>query len=239
MKTKTLNNKLLIFNSNIIDGNMSYKYANSKEEVDSNKNKFYESLNLKYDNIYNLCVTYSDKILVINSMPTNKEIVADSIITNCENFFITLGFADCIPLIIYDRRKEIFSFSHLGWQSICVDLHKKVIKKMTQEMKSDFSDLMVYIGPSIKVNSYAFENPAQLSMPGWSSYLLHKNGLYHIDLVKYVVDNIIDLGVLQENIIISPVDTGNNDEYFSHYRSMHDRLYKEGRFILGVGKVRK
>lgn len=237
MENRVLGKKLFIFNSNVSDGNMSYKYASNKEIVNANKKKFYELLKINEENIYNLHVTFSDKISIIDSKPINKEIVADSIITGLDNFFITLGFADCIPLIIYDQVNDFFSFSHLGWQSICVDLHKKIVQKMIKDMHSNLSDLILYIGPSIKVKSYAFENPSQLSMSNWSSYLTYMNGLYHVDLTKYVVDNILDLGVSRKNIIISSVDTGNNNEYFSHYRSMHDKFYTEGRFLLGAGKL--
>lgn len=236
MEAKIFNNRLLIFNSNVSDGNMSYKYSENDEIVEKNKKNLYKQLKINEDYIYNLRVTNSDKISIIHSRPNDKEIVADSIISSLEDFYITLCFADCIPLIILDTNNDLFSFSHLGWQSICADLHKKIIVKMIQEMNSNPSDLILYIGPSIKAASYAFTNPVQLSMPFWDPYLLYNEGMYHIDLIKYVVDNILNLGILQKNIIISPVDTGNNDEYFSHYRSMHDKLYQEGRFILGVGK---
>jgi copper oxidase (laccase) domain-containing protein len=67
-------------------------------------------------------------------------------------------------------------------------------------------------------------------LPEWQPYIEDlASGETTIDLIAFNRDQLIELGVQEENISIDPVDTVTSDDYFSHYRSVRTGEL-EGRF---------
>jgi len=216
--------------SKVNDGNMSFKYGD-KNDVLKNKTNFFDQNNIK--NSILMKINYSDKIQIVENIEEN-EIFSDCLITKIPNLFLYINFADCIPMILFDNVQNILAIVHLGWQSIELNLHTKVIQHFIDNFNSKKENLIVTLGPSIKKDSYILKNPSQLKFECWNNYLENiGNDYYKIDLNKYVVDSIIKTGV--ENIINSNIDTATNKNYFSHYRTVYiDKNEKEGRFIFGA-----
>ncbi len=224
-------NNLLIFYSNTEDGNMSKKYGNESTVIDNQKRFFY-NIGISNNNYY-LKITNGD-IIKEFSEPSDLDIEADAIISRSYNKFFYLAFGDCIPMVVYDKKNDIVVFAHLGWKSICLDLHKKVIIKLLDDYNSSIRNLIIYFGPAIAANSYVFSNPAQLHMPEWKSFVKKIGNSYSVDLISYIIKGLIDIGVDLKQIKESKVDTATNLDFFSHYRSVHSG-YPEGRFIFGAG----
>lgn len=202
--------------------------------VQKNKSNFFDSINLHESKLYSLDILYSDVIIDLTIKPSSNVLNCDAVITQLKDIYTYLAFGDCIPFVVYDQEKSVFAFAHLGWQSICKDLHTKVIKKILMQYNSNPSNLKIFFGPSITKESYAFENPAQLQFPEWKNHISYEKGLYHIDLIGYIVDQICCLGIDMKNISKSNINTATDLNYFSHYRSTRTQE-KEGRFIYGAG----
>lgn len=225
---------LQYFYSYTSDGNMSLKYG-VMDEVEKSQKEFFNTINIPVESTYRMDILYSDEVLMLHDVPTEHSLKCDAVISTKKDLYVFLAFGDCIPFVAYDDEKKVFAFAHLGWQSICKDLHLKVLKIMNSNYGCNLEEIKIFFGPSITKESYAFENPAQLTMPQWKEYIRYTDNLYHIDLVKYIVDNIKKLGVSHDNISLSNIDTATNPDFFSHYRSMHNPSEKEGRFIFGAG----
>lgn len=234
MKKDIKQKKVVFFCSHTQDGNMSKKYGN-EEEVKKNIQNFFEKVGISQKDCCNYTILNSDVICTYEQLQNGLE-ETDAVIITKPNQYVYLNFGDCIPLVVFDNQKNILGFAHMGWNSICKDLHMKLIRYMMQNYESELKDLTVYFGPSISSDSYAFANPAQKDMPEWKDFLYKENDLYHIDLVGYIIQGLEKLGIDQRKIIKNNVDTATNKDYYSHYRStqFHEA---EGRFIFGVGIV--
>lgn len=230
----TLSNKLTIFCSKVEDGNMSYKFG-VKEQVAQNIQEYLKKINILQEKTYNLKILNSDKIRHLTRDNITNEIEADAVIITEPDIYIYLAFGDCIPFIAYDEKKKILGYAHLGWRSICVKLHNKLINEMVKNYECDIEDIKIIFGPSVSASSYAFPNPAQKDMSDWKNYVFLKESLYYIDLEGYIINDIKMLGIVEENINRNIIDTASDDEFFSHYRSMHNKEVEEGRFIFGAG----
>ena len=226
-----------ILNSLKKDGNMSANYG-KKEEVIQNRKKFFHD-KIPYENTIRIIANHSDKIKILddNFLKDKKYLSTYTIETDCifltkKDIFVYIAFADCIPLVIYDKKKDILAFAHLSNKSASLNLHLKVIDKFINEFKSNKDDLIVEFGPSIKGESYVFESPYQLEIKKWKEYLIDiGNNNYEIHLDKYIYDDIVRFGI--KKIITNDIDTCTNENYFSHYNAMKGNE-KEGRFICGV-----
>lgn len=212
--------------SHASDGNMSKKYS---QDGYSNRVKFLKEHNIDIDN--SICLNIYNKD-IIKELHDEKEFIdTDCVITNKKNKFLYLVFADCIPFIVYDSRKEILSFTHLGWSSVHYNLHKKVIKKFLDN-GSNNDDLKVILGPSIKKDSYIKENPSQKEEKEWNNYLEDLgNNQYKVDIFNKVIDDIKEMNI--DNIDYNYIDTFKDNSYFSHMRSTINKE-SEGRFLYGV-----
>ena len=231
--------KLKVINSSKKDGNMSPRFKD-KEDVLSNKKEFFNKNDIDINKSLKIKVTYSDNIFILDkdfikdNDLSNINIDTDCIITKEPNIFLYLYFADCIPLIIYDNKNNVLAFAHMGWQSIELDLHKKIIQVLKEKYKTNPTDIKVVLGPSIKKESYVLKNPSQLKLERWHPFLKEvKKDYYEIDLSGYLVDSLNKEDIV--NIEVSPIDTAKDNNYFSHYRCVYiNKDEKEGRFIVGA-----
>lgn len=223
--------KYRIINSTVEDGNMSSKFGYHSEVAENRKN-FFEKNNIKTS--VSLKPLNTSKITVLSKIENDSDIEADCLITNKPDVLLYLGFGDCIPMVVYDRRQKIISLTHLGWESIVQNLQKEVINYYIKNFKSNISDLEVVLGPSIKKDSNIQKNPSQLQMPEWKNYIQDiGEDNYKVDLNKFVCDSLKSINI--NNIINSDIDTASNPNYFSHHRYLYiDRSIPEGRFIYGV-----
>lgn len=78
----------------------------------------------------------------------------DGIITNVKNTIIGVFTADCVPIIIIDKKNKVSAAVHSGWRGTIASITKKAIQKMIDDYSSDVNDIEVYIGPHIRKCCY-------------------------------------------------------------------------------------
>lgn len=213
--------------SHASDGNMSKKYC---LEGKLNRNNYLSKYNIKESDTVCLNILNCDIIKYVDNSDINF-VDADAIITNKKNIFLYQVFADCIPMVIYDKEKELLGFAHLGWKSIYLNLHVKLIDRFI-DSGSSIDNIKVILGPSIKKESYIKDNPIQKDMDEWINYVkLVDNNMYSVDIFGKVIDDIKNMGII--NIKYDDIDTYSDKNYFSHMRSINNNI-KEERFLYGV-----
>lgn len=220
------------------DGNMSTKYSS---DASFNRELFLERHEIDKDCCIFLQPSNSDVIVALDQKMVQRydslysiEIEADALVCDIPGVMVYLNFGDCIPFTVYDVQKRVFVFAHLGWKSVYLDLHLKIVTYLMEHYGSLVQDLRVYVGPSIKAASYVFQDSVQVHDPRWKNYVALEPDGYHISLDGYIKGTLQDMGVSEENILVSPVDTGSDLSYFSNYR--YSTLQDEeayGRFFYG------
>lgn len=229
-----------ILSSKIEDGNMSLKYDLDGSAI-LNRKKFFHKNKIPYENTLLMKVKYSDSIIGLaddffkeHSDLSKVEIEADAIIIQRPNVFLYLPFGDCIPMAVFDSKNEVLAFAHMGWQSTELNFHIKIIEYMKRYYGTNISDIEIFLGPSIKKESYILKNPSQLKYKEWHSFLNHiGEDNYEIDLNGYICSGLDRLGI--RNIKNSTVDTVKDSSYFSHYRVIYkNKEEQEGRFVCGA-----
>ncbi|ADZ20749.1 hypothetical protein BJV85_002298 [Clostridium acetobutylicum] len=130
--------------------------------------------------------THSDIILNYDS---DKELLeGDALITDKDNTLVGVFTADCVPVLLYDKSKNVMAAVHSGWKGTSDMIVKKTIIKMKQEFLSTASDITVYIGPHNKACCYEFGEEALSEFEGSGIYdisEIYKDG--KLDLEKCIV----------------------------------------------------
>ena len=98
---------------------------------------------------------HSNKFVFINKNfnLNKKNINADAIITNQKKIPIAVLTADCVPILLYDDKKDIIAAIHAGWKGAFKDIVIKVINFMVKR-GCEKKNITAAIGPCISQNSY-------------------------------------------------------------------------------------
>lgn len=83
----------------------------------------------------------------------------DGLVTDEPGCGLTMNFADCSPILVYDPRKRAIGLGHAGWKGAVKDLPGALVRAMQQEFGSDPAELWAGVGPSIGPCCYEVGEP--------------------------------------------------------------------------------
>jgi YfiH family protein len=83
----------------------------------------------------------------------------DGLITNEPGCGLTMNFADCAPILLYDPANQAIGLGHAGWQGAVKDLPGSMVRAMTASFGSRPADLLAGIGPCIGPCCYEVDEP--------------------------------------------------------------------------------
>ncbi len=144
----------------------------------------------------------------------------DGLITADKNLFLTITVADCLPIFLYDPEKEIIGLIHGGWRNLAKNILAVAVGKMVKNFGSLPEDILIGIGPGISQCHFEVKNDVLAEFkPYLKEVLLKKEGKSFLDLKKIARIQLINPGIKEENIEISPECTFCLPEkYFSFRR---------------------
>ena len=76
--------------------------------------------------------------------------IADAVITNNKGILLGVQVADCVPVLLYDVKRNVIGVVHAGWRGTAVSILKKTIETMRERFSSFPDDIKIAIGPSIR-----------------------------------------------------------------------------------------
>lgn len=94
--------------------------------------------------------------IVAVSRQTPKKALAqtDALITNERGIGIAVLSADCVPVLLYDKRRRAIGAVHAGWRGTAARILEKTLLAMQEQYGSQGEDLIACIGPSVCQESY-------------------------------------------------------------------------------------
>lgn len=216
---------LVLDYSQVSDGAMSFVYGNAAEVLAQRKrflNKngvdMSKSVCMRLEHDTNIA-DISSKDLGANMESLEEKLLVDALITTEGNIGLMSLTADCLPIVIYDDKTHTLALVHCSWKNTSEMFVGKVLKHLRDKYSVVISDTQVVIGPSIRQESYGFEDLSQKNDPNWQPFLEQQDGKYHIDVVGYNIAQMVDSGVSVGNIQDCGIDTYADTNYFSHRRS--------------------
>jgi len=111
-----------------------------------------KQLNL-FSNIHHAKQIHSDKVIQVKNTLNLNPKIADSLITKerCQSLWIYT--ADCIPILIADKKTRNVAACNSGLEGIKKQIISKTIKRL-EAIGSKKNNLIIAIGPSIKRERY-------------------------------------------------------------------------------------
>lgn len=228
--------KILTATSTTVDGNMSFRFGD-EESVVENRQRFLEKNGIAFQNHICMKCNHGMHLVAvtresdgIGAKTQEKMIEAEVLATNEKGLALMLLTADCIPATFYDPEHEAIALAHLNRHTIAHSLAQKTVRFLRETYDTDPTKLLVHFGPHIKKESYRYPLPLPDPTPPQLAPFVHKeSSAAVIDMTAAHKAELINEGVPERNIEISPVDTGTSPEHFSYYRSKHDPTSPNGR----------
>jgi YfiH family protein len=175
---------------------------------------------------------HTDKVLVLETSREPK--IADAVITQEKGILIGIQTADCVPILLYDRKKKIAGAVHAGWRGTASSILKKTVETMMSRFSGEPADILVAIGPSIRACSYEVGYDvfgAVRDACGGAPFHRKKGEKYYIDLAVANHFQALSMGVPEKNIWVSEECTFCNPEKFFSYRYALGSTGRQGGFI--------
>lgn len=145
---------------------------------------------------------------------------ADGIISDSADLVLTMRFADCVPILLADRRTGAVGMGHAGWRGTSEGLAQALVGRMVAEFGSRPGDLLAGLGPAVCADHYPVGaevlETVVAKQGGWARRdFEEKDGALHFDLCGLNHRQLVRSGV--DEIEQSDLCTACNvQDWFSH-----------------------
>ena len=179
--------------------------------------------------------THTTNVRVITDVPTEEELQeVDAVVTHLKDFCLCVSTADCVPILLYDKAKQVIAAVHAGWRGTVGRIAEKTLEVMNLHYGTEGKDVVASIGPSISLESFEVgdEVHAAFEEAGFDmSRIARRYEKWHIDLWEANRMQLLAYGVLPENIEVSGICTYQNHEDFFSARRLG---INSGRILSGI-----
>jgi YfiH family protein len=205
--------------------NFSILRGDEPERVHENQRRLANALGISAASVVSCQQVHGTSIAKVDPDDAGARITGcDGLITDAVDLPLSLVFADCVPLLIYDPVHHALGAVHAGWRGTLNGAATALLWAMQAAYDSQPSQVHVCIGPSIGPQSYEVGAEvvalAEARLPDTAAVLSHPNGVgssAHLDLWLANLQLLVQAGVAPEQVEIAGIDTAQNTiDFYSH-----------------------
>ena len=179
--------------------------------------------------------THTTNVRVITDVPTSEELQdVDAVVTHLKGFCLCVSTADCVPVLLYDKEKQVVAAIHAGWRGTVGRIVEKTLEVMRLHYGTEGKDVVACIGPSISLESFEVgdEVYAAFEAAGFDmNRIARRYEKWHLDLWEANRMQLLACDVLPENIEVAGICTFLHHEDFFSARRLG---IKSGRILSGI-----
>lgn len=153
------NKKITVLKSSILDGIEHFFTTRNfvltqgaltelEQEANQNRAELCKFFNIERNKLLIPQQTHSANIKT-NPSYENSLTQTDGLISNRPDDVLLLNFADCVPIIIYDKENNVGSIVHAGWRGTAQKIAINAVDIMQKNFNSIPQKLVCAIGPAI------------------------------------------------------------------------------------------
>lgn len=214
---------------------LSYSSSPDKKIIHHNRALLAATMEIQERDLYFPSQVHKTRIVRVTRNTSKEELLeTDALITNEKGICIAVMSADCVTVLLYDKKHKAIGAVHSGWRGTVARILEKTLEEMQRVFGTRGEDLVAAIGPSVCQESYevgeevveavhnSFGRESGLMIPQPANKA-------RLDLWKANKLQLVEFGVYDSRIEISDMCTvKNNDHFFSA------RKGDAGRFAAGI-----
>ncbi|MGD0545656.1 MAG: peptidoglycan editing factor PgeF [Candidatus Acidiferrales bacterium] len=132
--------------------NLGFTDWDTRERVLKNRQTFFAALKAGDMRVIALRQIHSDIVHVVsaaNSVPSAEAPNADALITNEPGRLLVVQTADCVPILLADKKRRAIAAIHSGWRGTAQRIAEKTLGRMQMEFGTRPQDVIAALGPGI------------------------------------------------------------------------------------------
>ena len=165
----------------------------------------------------------------------------DALISDTPKILLAVKTADCVPILLADKKTGAFAAVHAGWRGTSASIVLAAIRQLKSEYNTRPEDLRAAIGPA--ANSCCYEVGREVidqfkeRFPeSGALFTPTRDGHARIDLQTANRDQLIAAGVSPERVHIAPLCTMDRNDLFFSYRREKQLHGRVGRLMSVIGR---
>lgn len=203
-----------------------------------NRQRAYGLFGREYDDLVHARLVHGADVAVV-TRGNQGDIMnnVDAYITNDRGCGLTMNYADCAPIFIYDPIQRAIGLGHAGWKGTAADVPGAMVRAMQAAYDSNLADLIAGVGPCISAAVYEVGDEViaavREAFPHEANQLLvpQSNGSRpHFDLPAANRLNLWRAGVTK--IEMSGLCTGQRTDLFFSHRMENGRTGRFGAIFI-------
>jgi YfiH family protein len=132
--------------------NLGFTDWDTRDRVVKNRQDFFVALKASKMRVIALRQIHSDIVQVVNS--ANSELSGDALkgdalITNEPGLLLVVQTADCVPILLADKKRLAIAAIHAGWRGTLQRIAEKALGRMQMEFGTSPQDVIAVLGPGI------------------------------------------------------------------------------------------
>jgi len=223
--------------------NMAYHVGDDPCSVAENRRRLAAAVCGRRDvPVYTASQVHGCRVLPVErTMPVDEleKLPADALVTAARGILLGIMTADCLPVLIVDRKLRAVAAVHAGWRGIMAGIVPRTVAAMEKLHGIPAADLLVVLGPCIGRCCYRVgeelvrEFAAQPPYAADRSWYERKSGDYYLDLLRLQLLQLRETGVPPPALAVVNRCSACENFFFS-YRREHGIT---GRQIALVGLI--
>jgi YfiH family protein len=132
--------------------NLGFTDWDTRDRVLKNRQDFFAGLKASKMRVIALRQIHSDIVQIVNtanSEPSGEAPKGDAVITNEPGLLLVVQTADCVPILLADKKRLAIAAIHAGWRGTLQRISAKALGRMQMEFGTRPQDVIAALGPGI------------------------------------------------------------------------------------------
>ncbi len=140
--------------------NLSISVADATNNVLINRSRAYGTHNRTSNTLVHAHLTHGSDVAIVSQQECGQYVgPVDGLISSEPGCGLTMNYADCAPIFLYDPDRNAIGLGHAGWKGAVKDLPGALVRAMQRAYGSDPAGLIAGIGPCIGPCCYEVGEP--------------------------------------------------------------------------------
>lgn len=219
--------------------NCGHGTKDQREYVNKNRAAVARELGTAAGNLLSLHQVHGVHVITVTeSWNVNNRPQGDGMVTTKPGIALGILTADCVPILLADKKKNIIGAAHAGWRGALAGIAEATVNAM-ESLGAKRETIAAAIGPAIAQSSYEVDSTFHAAWlhksPDNQKYFIpaKSTGKFLFDLKRAVYDTLLNYGVTDINLLENDTYL-EEDRFFSYRRAVHAHEADYGRQISAI-----
>jgi polyphenol oxidase len=214
---------------------LSYSSHPDRSFIERNRAELATAVGITPDKLFLPSQVHGTRIQIVTSNTSRASLQeTDALVTAEKEVCVAVMSADCVPILLFDKRNNVIAAVHSGWRGTVARILFKTLQMLRDEFGSKAADITAGIGPSICKDVYEVGEEViravHENFPESHALLTDvRNGKAKLDLWEANKMQLLEFGVKPDRVEIANLCTVKDNAHF-----FSARKGDSGRFAAGI-----